>query len=114
MEVFNKESSSFIWYQSPEMVRRDSLRKELNGILTNYFLNHFEITDKQKLYENIVKFHPESVGSFIPKTFIVDFKEGLLKVENGLSEFLVDYFRKNKITKNSKKANSFSFSNYYG
>lgn len=85
MEVLNKELASFIWYQSQEIVKKDMGRKELLNIPSNYFLNHAEITNKQKLYENLSKYDPKCVGNFIPKTYVIDFREGIYKVENTLT-----------------------------
>lgn len=74
-----------IWYQGKDVPKKDFIKKEYNPKATNYLPNHSEITNKQKLYENISKYDPSCVGSFIPKTFIVDFKDNLTNIENNLS-----------------------------
>lgn len=59
------------------MARKDFQRKDLSPKVVNYFPNHSEITNKQHLYENIVRHDPASVGDFLPQTFVIDFKENL-------------------------------------
>ena len=114
VEVFNKEAASLIWYQGKEPPKRDLQNKDLNPKFNNYLPNHSEITNKQKLYENIVRAFPESVNSFLPKSYIVDFRENLAVVENNIVEFLSDFLLKNRISRVPKKNTSFYIVNYYG
>ena len=88
VETASKEASCLIWYQGKDAVKKDLLRKDISSKTVNYFPNHSEITNKQNLYENLTKFKPDCVGDFVPKTFVIDFKDNLNRVEANLSEFV--------------------------
>ena len=113
IETASKEASCLIWYQGKEAAKKDLLRKDISSKTVNYLPNHSEITNKQNLYENLTKFKPDCVGDFVPKTFVIDFKDSLNRVEANLSDFVAEYFRKTGIPK-PKKSHSLVISNYYG
>jgi hypothetical protein len=79
-------------------------RAEHHPVVYNYLEGQSELTNKEKLFRNMRKHYPESIGSYIPSTFVIDFRMDQGAVEESLLEFLAYYFRKDPSRRARTKA----------
>jgi hypothetical protein len=78
LQSISQKESGFISSKSlyddhlPEIGRN---RGESSSTIYNYLEGESELTNKERLYRNMKKYYPESIGNYIPKSFIIDFKQ---------------------------------------
>jgi hypothetical protein len=59
----------------------------------------------------MLKSNPDSVGNYIPKSFIVDFRQEQIMVEESLIEFINYYIKKDQ--NKDRKFKSITIKNYF-
>jgi hypothetical protein len=59
----------------------------------------------------MLKHNPESIGSYIPKSFIIDFRQEQGMVEDSLIEFIIYYLRKDQNLE--RKFKSITIKNFF-
>lgn len=57
------------------------------------------------------KYYPESIGSYIPRSFVIDFRQDQGQVEDSLLQFFAYYFKKDPMKKPRSK--SINVKNYF-
>lgn len=77
----------------------DAGKQRSETVIFNYLEGQVELTNKDRLYRNLKRTHPDAIGKYVPITYLVDFRQDAAQVQESLTHFLSHYFKRTVVSK---------------